>query len=393
MVTLLRKWFIKDYKNVNDKEVRKKHGLLAAIGGIVMNLILFVIKLLIGIFTFSMSIISDAINNLSDLFSCVVTVVGFLFASKKADSKHPYGHERIEYISGMIIAFIIICVAGVLGYTSVIKLISQESSTVYSTTAFIILGVSIIGKLLLGLYYRSIAKAIQSVSLKASMQDSFNDCFSTSAVLIAAVIQYFFNSLWWIDAGMSLIVAIVILISGIKMVVETASPLVGMSPDSEFVKNVLKDVKDYDVVMDVHDVVIHSYGPTKIFMTMHVEIDGYGDMFAAHDSIDTIEHVIGAKYGVELTIHMDPIDTKNKELPVIKEKITEILNDIDTRLTFHDLRMTQGPTHSNILFDVVTPMENFKMSEKELTILISNKLREYNTKYNAVIKVDQDYIN
>ena len=390
MITLLRKLFIKNYKDVTNKEVRKKHGILAAVGGIFINLLLFGIKLLIGILSFSMSIISDAINNLSDMFSCFVTLIGFIFASKKADSKHPYGHERIEYIAGMIVSFLIICVAVLLGYNSIMTLISGTSETNYNIYAFIILGVSILGKILLGLYYRGIGKVINSVSLKASMQDSFNDCISTGVVLIAALIQYFFPSLWWIDAGMSIAVAVFILYSGIKMVSETASPLVGMSPDSEFVKQILDDVKSYDVVLGVHDIVCHSYGPTKVFITLHCEVDGYKDMFIAHDCIDEIEAKLNRKYGIELTIHMDPIDTKNKELPIIKEELTRVLNEYDSDITFHDLRMTSGPTHCNILFDVVVPMGD-KVDEKELIHLLRESLIKLNSKYNAVIKIDYDY--
>ena len=390
MITLLRKLFIKNYKDVTNKEVRKKHGILAAVGGIFINLLLFGIKLLIGILTFSMSIISDAINNLSDMFSCFVTLIGFIFASKKADAKHPYGHERIEYIAGMIVSFLIICVAVLLGYNSVMTLISGTSETNYSIYAFIVLGISILGKILLGLYYRGIGKVINSVSLKASMQDSFNDCISTGVVLIAALVQYFFPSLWWIDAGMSIAVAVFILYSGIKMVSETASPLVGMSPDSEFVKQILDDVKSYDVVLGVHDIVCHSYGPTKVFITLHCEVDRYKDMFIAHDCIDEIEAKLNRKYGIELTIHMDPIDTKNKELPIIKEELTRVLNEYDSDITFHDLRMTSGPTHCNILFDVVVPMGD-KVDEKELIHLLRESLIKLNSKYNAVIKIDYDY--
>lgn len=391
MVTFLRKLFIKDYKNVNNKEVRKKHGLLAAFGGIVMNLILFSVKLVVGILSASMSIISDAINNLGDMFSCVVNVVGFSLASKKADSEHPFGHERIEYIAGMIVSFLIVSVAVMLGYSSVLKLINHESNTSYSIISFVLLGVAILGKILLGLYYRGIGKAIDSVTLKASMQDSFNDCISTGVVLIAALVQYFFNSLWWVDPAMSLIVALFVLFSGIKMIKETASPLVGLTPDSELVQSIVDEVKKYPVCIGVHDVVVHSYGPTRIFMTLHCEVDGYGDMFEAHDSIDDIEGHIMSKYGVELTIHMDPLDTRNKELPLIKEELTKILNEISPDLSFHDLRMTNGPTHSNVLFDVVIS-HKLQMEEKEIISTIQKKIKEYNKKYNAVIKIDNNYI-
>ena len=390
MVTLLRKLFIKNYNDINKKEVRKAHGILAAVGGIIMNLLLFGFKMVIGILTFSMSIMSDAINNLSDMLSCIVTLVGFIFASKKADAKHPYGHERIEYIAGMIVSFIIICVAILLGYNSVVNLISRESTTTYNIYVFIILGASILGKIILGLFYRKIGKVINSVSLKASMQDSFNDCISTGVVLIAAIVQFFLPSLWWIDAAMSIGVALFILYSGIKMTIETASPLVGMPLDSEFIHSIIDDVRNFDLVLGVHDIVCHSYGPTRIFMTIHVEVDGHKDMFVAHDLIDEIETHISQKYGIELTIHMDPIDTKNKELPIIKEELNCILKNIDESISFHDLRMTSGPTHCNILFDIIIPIGS-NLNEKDIIHTLRTGLKKMNEKYNAVIKIDYDY--
>ena len=226
MVTLIRKIFIRDYKNVEDSKVREKHGLVASIGGILTNVVLFSIKFVIGLLVASISIISDAINNLTDLFSNIVSLIGFKIANKPADKKHPYGHERVEYITGMIISFIIIAVGIVLGYTAVNKLIAHEVTSEYTIASFIVLGVAILGKILLGLFYRGMGKAIDSVSLKASMQDSFNDCISTGLVLICALIQYFVgDSVWWLDPAMSIGIALFIVYSGIKLVLETSSPL------------------------------------------------------------------------------------------------------------------------------------------------------------------------
>lgn len=220
MITLLRKLFIKDYKNVNNPKVRERHGILAALGGVFINLLLFTFKLIIGLLTVSMSIISDALNNLTDLFSCFVNLFGFKIASKPADKEHPYGHERVEYIAGMIVSFIIVAVAILLGYTSIMKLIQHDSELDFSnsTWAFVILGGAILAKLLLGFFYYGIGKAINSVTLKASMQDSLNDVLCTSAVLIATIIQFFFRELWWLDPAMSIVVALFILYSGVKMI-------------------------------------------------------------------------------------------------------------------------------------------------------------------------------
>lgn len=392
MVTFLRKLFIKNYQNVEDEKVREKHGVLASIIGIVFNTILFVIKLLIGIFTASMSIISDALNNMTDFGSSTVSLLGFKLAGKDADKEHPYGHQRIEYITGMITSFIIILVAGLLIYNSVLTLVNQDSSTSYSIRAFVILGISIVLKLILGFIYSGLGKAINSVALKANRQDSFNDAISTSIVLIASIIQYFFVDLWWLDSSISILVALFILYSGIKMVKETASPLIGEVPDFNLIQKIVKDIKSYDGVLDVHDVMFHSYGPTKTFMMCHVEVDGYKDMFKSHDLIDNIEKEISSKYKVLLTIHMDPVDTKSEEIPKLYEIIEKTLQNLDKNLSFHDLRVVSGPTHTNVIFDVAIPI-GVKENKLAITKTLRAEIKKYDSKYNLVINFDDNYID
>lgn len=392
MITFLRKLFIKDFNNVNDPKVREKHGLLASIGGIVTNIVLFAIKLIIGLFAGSMAIISDAVNNLTDLISCLVSLFGFKMANKPADDDHPYGHERIEYITGMIVSFIIIAVALILIYTSVTSLINQSVDSVFSIASFIVLGVAIIGKVLLGLFYNGLGKGINSVSLKASKQDSFNDAISTTVVLIAALVKYFVPSLWWLDPALSILIGLFILYSGIKLVGETVSPLIGLTPDSEFVQNLVKDVEAYEGVLGVHDVICHSYGPNKVFITLHAEVDGYGNIMEIHDLMDLIEFQIGKKYGAELTIHMDPIDTKNPEIPLLKGKIEKTLNGISERITFHDLRIVAGPTHTNVLFDLVIP-NSLEDRKEEVIKSLRIAINELGDKYFLVIKIDSAFIH
>ena len=392
MVTFLRKLFIKNYQNVEDEKVREKHGVLASIIGIVFNTILFVIKLLIGIFTASMSIISDALNNMTDFGSSIVSLLGFKLAGKDADKEHPYGHQRIEYITGMITSFIIILVAGLLIYNSVLTLVNQDSSTSYSIRAFVILGISIVLKLILGFIYSGLGKAINSVALKANRQDSFNDAISTSIVLIASIIQYFFVDLWWLDSSISILVALFILYSGIKMVKETASPLIGEVPDFNLIQKIVKDIKSYDGVLDVHDVMFHSYGPTKTFMMCHVEVDGYKDMFKSHDLIDNIEKEISSKYKILLTIHMDPVDTKSEEIPKLYEIIKKTLQNLDKNLSFHDLRVVSGPTHTNVIFDVAIPI-GIKENKLTITKTLRAEIKKYDSKYNLVINFDDNYID
>ena len=393
MIKLIRRLFIKNYENVGDEKVRTAHGVLAALGGVFMNLLLFGFKLAIGILTFSISIISDALNNLTDLFSCIVNLIGFKVAAKPADKDHPYGHQRIEYIAGMIISFVIIIVGGLLIYNSVICLIEQNKNVSYDMFAFIILGVSIVFKFLLGLFYYGLGKAINSVSLKASMQDSFNDCITTSLVLIAALIQKYVTvvNLWYLDASVSILVSVFIIFSGIKLIKETASPLIGLAPDSQFVLDVIKDITEYKGVLGVHDVMVYNYGPTKIYMTCHVEVDGYIDVFVSHDLIDNIEKKTGKKYGILLTIHMDPVDTKSKDLPILKEHISEVIKSLNLGLTFHDLRAVTGPTHTNVIFDLVLPNDR-KIDKNKLTKIFRQELRKVDEHYNVVINFDEKYV-
>lgn len=395
MITFLRKLFIKDYKNVPDPKVREKHGILSALGGICVNLLLFAFKLTIGLLTFSMSIISDAINNLTDLFSCFVSLFGFKIANKPADKKHPYGHQRVEYIAGMIVSFVFIVVAVVLAYSSISLLVEADPNRIDFTNAiwmFVILGGSIAFKLFLAFFYHGIGKAIGSVTLKANKQDSINDIVCTSAVLIASTVQYFIPSIWWLDLAMSLGVAVFILYSGIKMVIETASPLIGLSPDKDLVKTITEDIKSYPGVLGVHDLAIHSYGPNKTFITIHVEVNGYSNMFEAHELVDKIEEEIAFKHNVEITIHMDPIDVKNKEVPILKEQIASILNEIDPSYTFHDLRLIVKKEQTTVLFDLVVG-EDKHLNIKTLNRKITKKVNALDKKYRCSIRIDQNYLS
>ena len=392
MVRFLRKLFIKNYENVQDEKVREKHGVLASLIGIVFNSILFFMKLIIGIFTSSMSIISDALNNMTDFGSSIVSLVGFKLAGKKADKEHPYGHERIEYITGMITSFIIILVAALLIYNSITSLISGESSASFSIWAFVILGVSILSKLVLSFIYKGLGKTINSVALIANKQDALNDAISTSVVLIASIVQFFYPNLWFLDNSVSILVALFILYSGIKMVRETASPLIGEVPDESLIEKIIANIKEYKGVLGVHDVMFHSYGPTKTFMTCHVEVDGYEDTFTSHDLIDNIEKEISNKYKILLTIHMDPVDTRNEEIPVLVGIISKTLQNLNKNLSFHDLRVVSGPTHTNVIFDIVLPID-FKGTKIEITKTVREAIKNQNPKYNVVINFDENYID
>ncbi len=392
MITFLRKLFIKNYENLNNRKVREKTGLLASIIGIITNLILFAFKLLIGILTFSMSIIGDAINNLTDMFSCIANIIGFKLSSKPADKEHPFGHQRIEYISGLIISFFIIIIAGILIYSSIMKLVSVETGTSPNIYTFIILGVAIIAKLFLAYINNGFGKVLDSLSLKAAKQDSLNDCIVTGAVLIASIFQYFFvEELWFLDSAISIAVGLFILYSGIKLVIETADPLIGQAPDKDLVHNIVNEILAKEGVLGVHDVIAHSYGATKTFISLHVEVDGYKNVLDLHDLIDNIEEEIRKKHKVDITIHMDPLDTKNKEIPVLEAKLKEFLEAYNPNLKFHDFRMVKGNTHTNLVFDILLPNDEY-IKIGELDSYIKNEFKKINETYRCVIKFDSDYV-
>lgn len=390
MINLLRKIFIKDYKDITNPEVRKRHGYLASTIGIISNLILFAIKLLIGIFSFSISIISDAINNLTDMASSFVNLFGFKLAGKPADKEHPYGHERIEYISGLIVSFIILIIAGILGYNSVMKIING-GETDFSILTFIILGASILMKLLQGLCYYGIGKAINSVSLKASFQDSIGDVISTSAVLIAAIIEFMLPNVK-LDGYMGVAVSLFIVVMGIKMVIETSNPLIGTTPDKEFIDIIINDVLAYEGVLGVHDIIAHSYGPTKIFLSVHVEVDANVNVLDSHDLIDNIENEIKEKHHVFIVIHMDPIVTDSEEVNDLKSTTVTILHNINTSLSLHDFRVVFGKTHTNILFDILLPYK-LNIKEDEIITLVTDEIKKINQTYNVIIKIDREFID
>lgn len=388
MINFLRKIFIKDYQNIEDEKVRTKHGFLASFVGMFSNLLLFGFKLFIGLITFSMSIITDALNNLSDMASCILNIFGFKMSSKPADKKHPFGHQRIEYIIGLIISLIIIAVAVLLGYSSVMKIISNEATS-FNIYVFIILGASILIKLLQGIFYLKMSKIINSTSLKASSQDSISDVISTSAVLLASIVEFFFPNIH-LDGYMGVLVALFIAFNGIKMVVESSSPLIGDAPDKELVKKIENEILSYDGVLGIHDVICHLYGPTKMFMSVHVEVDAKVNVMISHDLIDNIERDIREKYHSEITIHMDPVICDNEEINMLKNKTKEMLNKYNDKLRFHDFRIVSGPTHTNVLFDIVVPFEE-KIKEDELLLYIKEQYKLIDEKYNLVINIDLDY--
>ena len=388
MVTLLRKIFIKDYKNVTNEKTRNAHGKLAAAFGIVSNAFLFTIKLIFGILANSVSIIADSVNNLSDFGNSTITLVGFKMANKPADKEHPFGHQRIEYISGLMVSIVIVALAILLMYNSIVKIVSGDSAT-YDIISFIILGIAVVLKLIQAYFNFAISKIIKSVALKATAIDSLTDSIATFILLVSALLSYFFS--WNIDGYVGIIIALFVGYSGIKMIKETSSPLIGESVDKTIINNIVNDITSYEGVFGIHDVVAHNYGPTKIFITLHVEVDSNVNVNVSHDLIDNIEHDISKKYNVEITIHMDPIDNSNPETKRLKEKCQEIVRNINKEYSIHDFRVVYGTSHNNVIFDIVVPY-GVKENEQSLTKIIEEKMNENeDIKINIVLHIDHPF--
>lgn len=398
MVTLFRKLFIKDYKNIENPKVRASHGKLACFFGIFSNLILFIGKLLVGVISGSIAIIGDSFNNLSDMGSSFVTLFGMHMAQKPADKDHPYGHERFEYVSSLVVSIVIIILGIQLfaeSVTGFVTGLTDYTPLNYSIFTIIVLVVSVVIKLAQGIFNKKIGKIINSLPLEATASDSFNDAIATSTILIATLVSMVFSEIkigaYFIslDSIMGVGVAIFIVIAGAKLIKETIDPLIGVGPDSDFVKGIVKEIEAYDGVLGTHDIICHMYGPTTCFMSVHVEVDSKKDVNESHDMIDNIERDIKQKHNIELVIHMDPIDIHSEDAKIYKGVIKEILANISSELSFHDFRIVKGHTHTNLIFDCVIPFE-FRNKQDE----IKNKVQEEVSKLGelfVVINFDLEY--
>lgn len=389
MTKLLAKIFIKDYRNYSDIKVRAAYGKLSGIIGIITNIFLSSIKIITGLLIGSVAILADGLNNLSDAGSSIITLIGFKLSTAPADRDHPFGHQRIEYVSGLIISFIIMTISISLFKSSIEKIINPEAFEI-SWILIVILVASILIKLWQSYFYRINGKLIKSQTLIATSIDSFNDVLATTAVLVSLIITYFTKV--DLDGYMGVVVSIFILISGYKLVKETISPLLGEAPSKEYIEQISADILSFEGILGIHDLVIHTYGPAKTFITVHAEVDSDVDVLISHDIIDNIEHYFLKKYHANLVIHMDPIETKCELTLEAKEMIHDILKEIDPVLDFHDFRVVRGKTHDNLIFDVVVPIK-YKMPTEELKIEITNRVKKVNKKMNVVITFDEVYID
>ena len=389
MTKLLTKLFIKNSENVSDPVVRKDYGTLSSVVGIIVNLILAGIKILAGVLSGSVAIIADAFNNLSDSGSSVITLISFKLSSKPADKEHPYGHARIEYIASMVVSFIILLVGAELLIDSGKTLLGlgEEKITEISNITIIILSSSIFLKLWLGLFYRSIAKKIDSTVISAAATDSFSDSFSTVAVLISSIVIKYTG--WQIvDAIVGIGVSIPIIIAGLNILNETKDLLLGEGPVDETVKAIEKIVSDFPDIIGIHDLMVHNYGPNKSVASLHAEVDGKKDIYYLHDMIDNAERRINEELDILCTIHMDPIVTDDDNVNELKEFLLKTMSECDLDLSVHDFRVVIGQTHTNMIFDVVLPFDH-PLTEDEVKEKISNAVRTRRENCYCVIVVDR----
>lgn len=386
MIEFLIRRFVPDWQQVQRTDVRERYGTLAAAVGILSNIFLCIIKGLIGLFSGSIAVTADAVNNLSDAGSSVITLLAFKIAGKPADEEHPYGHARMEYISGMAVSFIIILLGLELMGSSFEKILHPEEVGVSALT-YLVLIVSIAVKLWQGMFNRNLGKRISSEALQATAADSLNDVFSTGAVLLSTL-AYQFTAIP-IDGWVGMLVAIFITVSGVKLIMETGSPLLGQAPDPQMVQELEEKITAYDGVIGIHDLQVHNYGPGRVFATVHAEVPANRDILVSHDIIDNIEREVGHEMNLNLVIHMDPVVTDDERLNQLHAQVQQIVAGIDSNLSMHDFRAVFGPTHTNLVFDVVVP-PGFSLSDSELSRRIEQQVQTLGS-YFCVITVDHNY--
>lgn len=387
MGTFLFKTFIKDYENIQEPDVRKKYGQLAGFVGIISNMILCTMKILIGFFTNSIAIIADGINNLADASSSIITLIGFKLASMPEDEDHPYGHARIEYLTGLLISAIIIVLGFQLLKTSFDKVL-HPNPVQFSYITIIILIVGIIVKIWQAMFNISAGKKINSIALIATGTDSKNDVISTSAVLISVIVGKLTGL--QLDGIMGCLVALFIIWAGITLIRETSSPLLGEAPDPDLVYAILEIAESHEGVIGTHDLMVHNYGPGRIFASIHIEVDADCDIMESHDMIDNMERSIKDQLKIDLTAHMDPVKINDPLTNQLKVVIENAIDPLDGIYGIHDLRIVPGPTHTNIIFDaVISP--KCKLKQSEVKSAINKEIKAINENYFVIITFDNAY--
>ncbi len=399
MVDFFARIFIKDYQNVKDGNVRRKYGILASLFGILSNLLISAMKLVVGLLFHLISITADAVNNLADASSSIVSLIGIRLSAKPADKDHPFGHARSEYLAGFIVAIIVAALGIVLIINSAEDIIetalgtkvAEKMSSTEALITFIILAVSIVLKLYQALFNYSVGKKIDSTVLKATAADSRNDVIATAVVLIGTIIgQYTNPTRVSIDGILGVAVGVFIGISGYKLIVSTADPLLGKAPDLDVVNAFTAKILSYEGVIGMHDLQMHSYGPNCIFATCHVEVDASVNILTSHDLIDNIERACLSNLKIFTTIHIDPIVLDDPLQNELKSEVLSLVKELSFPCSIHDFRIVKGDTHINLIFDLLVPMEE-KLTDRQIKTILSDKISLLNPNYYTVITIDRDY--
>ena len=384
---MLKKLFIKDYKNVDNPQVRNQYGIVAGIFGIVTNLILFLIKLVIGIIANSVTIMADAFNNLSDFGSCIVTIIGFKLASKPADKEHPYGHARYEYVTGIIVSLLMLVMGVIFAKTSIEKIFAPEEIKLGIET-YTVLIVAILGKVLQMVVYLDFAKSIKSSTIKATAMDARNDILTTLTVLITMIVMGIFKIN--IDAYMGLLVSGFIILSSINSLKDTINPLLGNVPSKKKVEKIKEKILSHKEIIGIHDLRIHSYGEQNDFVTVHAEVPDTMNIVEAHEIADIVEREFKEELNIDLTIHIDPLNVNDEETKKIKEKVENTLKNFDKEITIHDFRVVTAKGHSNVIFDIVIPYgKNY--NKYELLGVLEEGFKDEYKKYYFIFNIDRPF--
>lgn len=390
MTNLLIRLFVKDYERTEKVRVRTGYGMLASIVGVVCNVLLFLVKILIGLTIQSISVMADAFNNLSDAASSVIGLVGAKIAARPADKEHPFGHGRAEYISAFIIAFLILQVGFSCLKTSVSKVIRPEEVT-FNWFLIGILLLSVLVKLWLSIFNKNLGNKINSGVLKATAADALGDVLITTATIISLLISRVTGIL--VDGYMGVIVSVFVLIAGYKIGKETLEPLLGKPVEKEIYEKITQKVESYEGIIGSHDLIVHNYGPNHIMATIHAEVSNDSNMEVAHEIIDRIEREVLRDMGIFLVIHMDPVETSNAFVLSVKEQVTRIIDKLEPEGDIHDFRLVNGESSINLIFDLVVPYSYTAKNESEIMESIKKEMKKINPKYECIITIENSYIS
>ncbi len=388
MIHFLAKHLIKDHENISSPAVRRAYGILCGCVGIGLNLLLFGGKLLAGILSRSIAVTADAVNNLSDAGSSVVTLLGFKLAAQEPDQDHPFGHGRLEYISGLVVSMVILLMGVELGKTSLEKILHPEPVD-FSPVVAVILCASILVKLYMVLYNRRIGKRIHSAAMTATAADSLSDCLATSAVLLGTLAGHFLDL--HIDGWCGAAVALFILWSGFGAARETINPLLGQPPSPEFVEQIRSLVRAQPQIIGIHDLIVHDYGPGRRILSLHAEVPASGDILALHDVVDALEKQLNEKLGCLATIHMDPVVNDGGATTEARERVQAVVQVIDPGISIHDFRMVPGPTHTKLIFDAEVPYQ-CTLPDQEIRRRIQSAVQALDEAWSAVVEVEKSYV-